>query len=59
MEMFLVLRNRFAGIERFIDVDQQMMVTAVGKLIARVADTHPAQTKDAPEWTAKGRSILG
>ena len=42
MEMFLVLRNRFVGIERFIDVDEQMVMAAARKLIARVADTHPA-----------------
>ena len=59
MKMFLVLRNRLAGIERFIYVDQQVMVAAVRKLIARVSDAHPAQSKETPERTGKGRSVLG
>ena len=59
MEMLLVLRNRFVGIERFIDIDQQMMMAAARKLIPGVGDAHPAQAKETPELTGNGRSILG
>ena len=35
MKMVLVLRNRIIWIERFVHVDQQMMMAAVCKIVAR------------------------
>jgi hypothetical protein len=49
MKMGLVLWDRLVGIERFSHIDQQMMMAAVMKIVARVGDTHVAQTKTTPE----------
>ena len=42
VEMALVLRNGFVGIQRCIHVDQQMMVPGVFEIIARMRDPHIA-----------------
>jgi hypothetical protein len=49
MKMGLVLRYRFVGIEWFIHINQQMMMAAVLKIVARVGDAHVPQTEAAPE----------
>ena len=49
MKMALVLRDRLVGIERFIHVDQQMMMAAVREIVARMGDAHVAQTEATPE----------
>ena len=45
MNMVLVLWNRLVRIQRFVHIDQQMMMTAVLKIVAGVGDAHSAQTE--------------
>src|SRR5262249_43953557 len=49
MNMVLVLWNRLVRIQRFVHIDQQMMMTAVLKIVAGVGDAHSAQTETTPE----------
>src|SRR3981081_2921069 len=49
MKMGFVLWDRFVGIERFIHVNQQMMVAGVLKVIARMGYAHVAEAEAAPE----------
>ena len=59
MQMFLILWDRLVWIEWLVHIDQEMVMAAVGKIIARVGDPHVAQTEAAPERPLEGRSILG
>ena len=58
MKMVLVLRNRVIWIKRFVHVDQQMMVTAIRKIIPRMRDPHIAQAKATPKSALDRRAIL-
>ena len=57
MKMCLVLWDRLVWVERFIYVDQQMMMTAVGGVAARLGDAHVAKAKPAPKRTFHSRAI--
>src|SRR5258708_20206310 len=59
MKMRLVLWNRFVGVERFGHIDQQMMMAAVLKIVARVGDAHVAQAKTAPKSAFDRGAVLG
>ena len=58
MKMCLVLRNRFVGIERFIHINQQMVMAAVWVTIARMSDAHVAQTEAAPKSAFDRGAVL-
>src|SRR5215469_5337143 len=58
MYMILVRRDRFVHIERLSDINQQMMMAAIRKIVARVRHPHVAQTKSAPERALDGRTVL-
>src|SRR6516225_9055695 len=58
MKMVLVLRDRLIHVERFTHVNQQMMMTAVLKIVARVGDTHVAQTETTPERSLDRSAVL-
>src|SRR5581483_7358322 len=58
MKVVLVLRDRLARIEWFIDVDKQMMMAAVLIVVARMGDAHVAQTKSTPEATLDDCAVL-
>jgi hypothetical protein len=58
MQVSPVLRNRLIWIERFVHVDQQMMVTAVCKIIPRMRNPHIAQAEATPKSSFDHRSIL-
>jgi hypothetical protein len=51
MKMCLVLGNRFVWVKRFVYVDQQMVVTAVWGIAARLGDAHVSKAKPAPKRT--------
>ena len=57
MKMGLVLWNRLVWVKWLIYVDQQMMMTAVWGIAARLGDAHVAETKPAPERTFERRTI--
>src|SRR5260370_2559558 len=59
MKMRLVLWNRFVGVERFGHIDQQMMMAAVLKIVARLGDAHVAQAKTAPKSAFYRAAVLG
>ena len=59
MKMRLVLCNRFLGIERFIDINQQMVMAAVLKIVTRMSYAHIAQTETAPKTSFDRRAVLG
>ena len=58
MKMRLVLWNRFVGVERFGHINQQMMMAAVLKIVARVGDTHVAQAEATPESALDRGAVL-
>src|ERR1700682_4164826 len=58
MKMGLVLWDRLVGIEWFIHINQQMMMAAVLKIVARVGDTHVPQTETTPESTSNRSAVL-
>ena len=58
MEVRLVLRNRFVGLERFIHINQQMVMAAVLEIIARMSYAHVAQTEAAPESAFDRGAVL-
>ena len=58
MKMRLVLCNRFVGVEWFIHINQQMMMAAVLKIVARVGDTHVPQTETTPEPSSNRCAVL-
>ena len=58
MKMVLVLRDRLIHIERFVHINQQMMMPAVLKIIARVSDTHVAQIEPTPEPSLDRCAVL-
>src|SRR5260370_33087427 len=49
MKMALVLCDRLVGIEWFVDIDEQMMMAAVMKIVPCVGDAHVPQTETTPE----------
>ena len=57
MKMCLVLWDRLVWVDRFIYVDQQMMMTAVWGSAARLGNTHVAKAKPAPKRTFHSRAI--
>src|SRR6201987_106389 len=58
MKVVLVLRDRLVGIERFIDIDKQMMMSAVRIIIAGMGDAHVAQSKTTPEAALDDSAVL-
>ena len=58
MEVRLVLRNRFVGIEWFIHIDQQMVLAAVLEIIARMSYAHVAQTEATPKSAFDRRAVM-
>ena len=58
VKMRLVLWNRFVGVERFIHVNQQMVMAAVLEIIACVSYTHVAQTEPTPESAFDRGAVL-
>ena len=58
VQMGLVRRDRFLGIERFVDVNEQMMVAAVFEVIACMGHAHVAQAETAPECSLDRRAVL-
>src|SRR5258706_14249301 len=58
VKMRLVLWNRLVGVERFIHVNQQMVMAAVLEIIAGVSYTHVAQTETTPESAFDRRAVL-
>src|SRR3981189_2654131 len=58
MEVRLVLRNRFVGIEWFTHIDQQMVMAAVFEIIACMSYPHVAQAKAAPESALDRGGVL-
>jgi hypothetical protein len=57
MKMCLVLGNRFVWVKRFVNVDQQMVVTAVWGVATRLGDAHVSKAKAAPKGAFQGRAI--
>src|SRR6266566_8657105 len=58
MKMGLVLWDRFVGIEWFVHINQQMMMAAVVKIVARMRDAHVAQTETTPESAFDRGAVL-
>src|ERR1700693_2959978 len=58
MKMGLVLRDRLVWIEWFIHINEQMMVSAVLKIVARVGDTHVPQTETTPKPASNRGTVL-
>jgi len=58
MKMRLVLCNRFIGVEWFVHINQQMMMAAVLKIVARVSDAHVAQTEATPKSALDCGAVL-
>ena len=58
MEMRLVLWNWLVGIERFIHIDQQMVMAAVFEIISRVRYAHVAQTEATPKSAFDRQAVL-
>src|SRR5208283_5370226 len=56
MKMSLVLWDRLVWVNWFIYVDQQMMMTAVLGITARLGNTHVAKAKPAPKRTLHSRT---
>src|SRR5271166_525022 len=57
VKMFLVLWDRLVRVKWFVYVDQQMMMTAVWGITARLGNTHVAKAKPAPKRTFYSRAI--
>ena len=57
VKMCLVLWDRLVWVKWFIYVDQQMMMTAVWGITARLGNTHVAKAKPAPKRTFHSRAI--
>ena len=57
VEMRLVLRDRLVRIEGFVHVDQEMMMTAVRRVAARLGDAHVAKAEPAPERSFHGCAV--
>ena len=58
MEVRLILWNWLIGIEGFIHIDQQMVMSAVRKIIAGVSYSHVPEAETAPECTLDHGAIL-
>src|SRR6476620_11724426 len=58
MKMVLVLGNCIVWIDRFIDINQQVMMPSVRKILARMPNAHVAQTKPRPNASFDGRAVL-
>src|SRR5882672_10283716 len=58
MKMRLVLWNWFVGVEWFGHINQQMMMAAVLKIVARVGDTHVAQAEATPKSAFDRGAVL-
>src|SRR3982074_1208982 len=58
MKMRLVLWNWFVGIERFIHINQQMVMAAVFEIIARMSYAHVAQTEATPKSAFDRGAVL-
>ena len=56
VKMGLVLWDRLVWVKRFVYVDQQMMMTAVWGITARLGNTHVAKAKPAPKRTFYSRA---
>jgi hypothetical protein len=52
------LCNRFIGIEGFIHVNQQVVMAAVGEMIACMSYAHVAQAKATPKPAFDGGAVL-
>ena len=57
VKMCLVLGDWLVCVDRFVDVDQQMMMTAVWGGVAGLSNAHVAQTKPAPKRALYSRAI--
>ena len=57
VKMCFVLGDWLVCVDRFVDVDQQMMMTAVCGGAARLSNAHVAQTKPAPKRNFYSRAI--
>jgi hypothetical protein len=49
MKMGFILGDRLLAIERIVDVDQQMMMAAILKIITGVRHAHVTKAKAAPK----------
>ena len=58
MKMGFILRDRFVGIERFVDVNEQVMVSAVLKVVTGMGYAHVAQAETAPKPAFDCRAVL-
>src|SRR5436305_4064365 len=58
MKMVLVLGDGFVGIERFVDIDQQMIMSAVLKIVPRMRYAHVAQTETTPKSAFNRGAVL-
>src|ERR1700688_2673091 len=57
MKMSLVLWDRLVRIERFVHVNQQMVVATIGSITTRLGDPHIAKTETTPERPFESRTI--
>ncbi len=58
VQMLFVVRDRLVGIDCFLRVDQQVMMTDVGEITAGGSNSHAAQTEATPECAFHGGPIL-
>ena len=58
MKMVLVLGNCIVWIDRFIDINQQVMMPAIRKIVTRMRNAHVAQTKATPKPSFHRRPVL-
>src|ERR1700722_2861305 len=59
MKVIFILRDRLVWVESFVHVDQQMMMSRIWSIAARLGDAHVAEAKSAPERAFHGRAIGG
>src|SRR5688572_27118957 len=57
MDVLPIGRNRFAGIDVLVDIDQEMVMAGVGCLVARVGDAHVAQSEPNREAATDPLSV--
>ena len=58
VDMLFVLGNRYVWIQLRIDINQQMVMTTPGEIIARMRHPHVAQPKYSPKGTHNRCAIL-